>query len=94
MYVSGTINVGTAVQTLWCYVLEIMEQKKCLELLAQKFDEFQTLCNNSQLHSVTLQRGAQTDATCNTRQSWALLTSINVASVCIELKGELVKGDQ
>ena len=39
---------------------------KCLELLAQKFDEFQTLCNNSQLHAMTLQEGLQTDARCNT----------------------------
>ena len=92
MYVSGPINVGRAVQTLWCYALEIMEQKKCLELLAQKFDEFQTLCNNSQLLSVTLQQGLQTDARCNTRQSWALLACINVASVCIELNRGFSQG--
>jgi len=72
MYVSGPNNVGRAVQTLWCDALEIMEQKKCLELLAQKFDQFQTLCNTSQLHAMTLQRGAQTDATCNTLESTKL----------------------
>lgn len=43
-----------------------MEQTKCLESLAQKFDEFQTLCNNSQLHAMTLQQGLQTDARFNT----------------------------
>ena len=46
----------------------IMEQKKCWELLAQKFNCFQTLHNNSQQHATTtyniMQKGAQTDATC------------------------------
>ena len=45
-----------------------MEQKKCWELLAQKFNCFQTLHNNSQQHATTtyniMQKGAQTDATC------------------------------
>ena len=54
MYVLGPNNVGRAVQTMWCHALEIIELKKCLQQLAQKFDQFQTLCNNSQLHAMTL----------------------------------------
>ena len=53
MYVSGPNNVGRAVQTLWCYALEIMELMKCLELLAQKFEpvsnfvqQLATTCND------------------------------------------------
>ena len=43
-------NVGRAlktVPTLLFYFAVIMEQKKCWELLAQKFDQFQTLRNNT-----------------------------------------------
>ena len=57
-------NVGRAVQmdpTLLRYASAIMEQKKCRELLAVKFDRFQTLRNN-------MQQGVQTDATCNIQQ--------------------------
>ena len=46
-------NVGGAVQmdpTLLRYASAITEQKKCWELLAEKFDRFQTLRNNMQLH--------------------------------------------
>ena len=49
MSVRGPNNVGRAVQTdptLLCYTLAITEQKKCWELLAEKFDQFQTLRNN------------------------------------------------
>ena len=28
----------------------VMEQNKCWQLLAEKFDRFQTLCNNTQQH--------------------------------------------
>ena len=55
MRVRGPNNVGRAVQTdpaLLRYALAITEQKKCWELLAQKFDQFQTSCNNGKtLHS-------------------------------------------
>ena len=44
--------------TLLRYASVITEQKKCWELLAEKFDRFQTLRNN-------MQQGVQTDATCN-----------------------------
>ena len=53
MSVRGPNNVGRAVQTdptLLRYASPITEQKKCWELLADKFDRFQTLCNNTQQH--------------------------------------------
>ena len=52
----GPNNAGRAVQTdptLLRYASAIMEQKKCWELLAEKFDPFQTLCNNTQQHPTT-----------------------------------------
>ena len=55
----------------------IMEQKKCWQLLAEKFDQFQTLRNN-------MQQEVQTDTTCNIQQCWELLAN-NVASVCTGL---------
>ena len=81
MSVRGPNNLGRAVQadpTLLLYASEITEQKKCWELLAEKFDWFQTLRNN-------MQQGVQTDATCNIQQCWKLLAN-NVASVCTGLK--------
>ena len=48
MHVRGPNNVGRSVQTdltFLRYVLAITEQKKCYELLAPKFDWFQTLRN-------------------------------------------------
>ena len=77
MRVRGPNNVGRAVQadpTLLRYTLVITEQKKCWELLAEKFDQFQTLCNN-------MQQSVQTDATWNIQQYWELLAN-NVLSVC------------
>ena len=59
MSVRGPNNVGRAVQadpTLLRFASAIMEQTKCWELLAEKFDRFQTLRNNTQ-------QGVQTDAT-------------------------------
>ena len=61
-----------------CNASAITEQKKCWELLDEKFDRFQTLHNN-------IQQGVQTDATCDIQQCWELLAS-NVASVCTGLK--------
>ena len=81
MSVRGPNNVGRAVQTdptLLRYASAITEQKKCWELLAEKFDRFQTLRNN-------IQQGVQTDATCNIQQCWELLVN-NVASVCLQPK--------
>ena len=76
MSVRGPNNVGRAVQTdptLLRYASAITEQKKCWELLAETFDQFQTLRNN-------MQQVVETDATCNIQQCWELLAN-NVASV-------------
>ena len=59
MSVRGPNNVGGAVQTdptLLCYASAIREQKKCWELLAEKFERFQTLRNNTQQHPTTCNR--------------------------------------
>ena len=60
MSVRGPNNVGRAVQTdptLLRYASAITEQKKCWELLAEKFDRFQTLRNNKQQHPTTCKSG-------------------------------------
>ena len=78
MHVRGRNNVGRTVQTdptLLRYASTTTEQKKCWELLTQKFDRFQTLHNNSQQHATTrtnTQQGVQTDATCNIQQCWGV----------------------
>ena len=49
MRMCGLNIVGRALQmdpTLLRYALEITEQKRCWELLAEQFDWFQTLRNN------------------------------------------------
>ena len=59
MNTRGPNNVGRAVQTdptLLLYASAITEQKKCWELLAEKFDRFQTLRNNTQQHPTTCNR--------------------------------------
>ena len=65
MSVRDPNNVGRAVQTdptLLRYASAITEQKKCWELLVEKFDRFQTLRNN-------MQQVVQTNAACNIQQS-------------------------
>ena len=79
MSVRGPNNVGRIVQTdptLWRYASAITEQKKCWDLLAEKFDRFQTLRNNTQYHPTTCNR------LCKQTQH---VTSNNVASVCTGL---------
>ena len=59
MSVRGPNNVGRAVQTdppLLRYASAITEQKKCWELLVEKFDRFQTLRNNTRQHPTTCTR--------------------------------------
>ena len=59
MSVRGPNNVGRAVQTdptLLRYSSAITKQKKCWELLAEEFDRFQTLRNNTQQHPTTCNR--------------------------------------
>ena len=76
MSVCGPNNVGRAVQkdpTLLRYASAITEQKKCWKLLAEKFDQFQTLRNNTQQHATE---------PCKRTQH---VTSNNVASVCTGL---------
>ena len=60
MRVRGHNNVGRAVQpdpTLLRYASANTEQKKFWELLVQKLDWFQTLCNNSQQHATGCANG-------------------------------------
>ena len=85
MSMRGPNNVGKAVLTdpaLLRYASAITEQKKCWELLAEKFDRLQTLRNNTQQHPDI--QHVQTDTTCNIQQCWELLAN-NVASVCTGL---------
>ena len=59
MCVLGPNSVGGVVQTdptLLRYAPAITEQKKCWELLPEKFDRFQTLRNNTQQHPTTCNR--------------------------------------
>ena len=56
----GPNSFGRAVQTdptLLRYALVVMEQKECWESLAQNFDQFQTLWNNSQQHATVCVNG-------------------------------------
>ena len=82
MRARDTNNVGRAVQTnptYLRYASAISEQKKCWELLTQKFDRFQTLRNISQQHATRCnnrQQGVQMDATCNIQQRWEWLANI------------------
>ena len=60
MLVRGPITVWRAVQTdptLLRYALEITEQKKCWQFLAQMFDRFQSLRNKSQHHATGCANG-------------------------------------
>ena len=60
MSLRGPNSVGRAVQTdptLFRYASAITEQKKCWELLAEEFDQFQTLRNNIQQHATGCANG-------------------------------------
>ena len=69
--VRGPNNVGRALgrgvqtdPTLLRYASVITKKKKkCWELFAQKFDQFEILRNK-------MQQGVQTDATCNIQKCW------------------------
>ena len=68
MSVRGPNSVGRAVQTdptLLRYASAITEQKKCWELLAEKFVRFQVCTTTSN----NMQQGVQTDTTCTIQQS-------------------------
>ena len=81
MHVRVPNNVGRALKTvptlLFCFAV-ITEQKKYWKLLAQTFDQFQTLRNNSQHHSTTCNRGCKRMQHVDIQQFWEL-------SVCIGL---------
>ena len=79
MSVRGPNNVRRALQTnptLLRYASAITEQKKYWELLAEKFDRFQTLRNNTQQHPRTCNRVC--------KRTFLLLLANNVASVCTQ----------
>ena len=60
MSMCGPNNVGRGVQTdptLLRYASAITEQKKCRELLTEKFDWFQTLRNKTQQHATGCENG-------------------------------------
>ena len=79
---------GRAVQTdptLLRYASATTEQKKCWELLAETFDRFQTLRNNTQQHPTTCNRvckRTQHVTSNNVGSCWAN----KVASDCMGLK--------
>ena len=86
MSVRGPNNFGRAVKTdptLLRYASAITEQKKCWELLAEKFDRFQTLRNNTQQHPTTCNSVCKRRHSCNIQQCWELLVN-NVASICTQ----------
>ena len=88
MSVRGPNNVERAVQTdptLLRHASAITEQKKCWELLAEKFDRFQTFLNNrQQLNIQQHATGCANGRTCNIQKCWELLAN-NAASVCTGL---------
>ena len=65
-----------AVQTDATLLSYALWSRRREDFLAQKFDRFQILRNNSN----NMQQGVHTDATCNIQQCWELLAN-NVASV-------------
>ena len=83
MCVRGPNYVGRPVQTeqtLLRYTSAIVEQKKCWELLAQNFDQFQILGNNTSVSALNnMQQGVRTGATCKIQQCVELFAN-NVAS--------------
>ena len=83
MRVRGPNRVGRPVQTektLLRYTSAIADQKKCWELLAQNFDQFQILGNNSSVSALNnMQQGVRTDATCKIQQCMELFAN-NVES--------------
>ena len=85
MHVRVPNNVGRALKTvltLLFYFAVITKQKKCWELLAEKFDQFQNLRNNSQQHSTTCNRMCKLMQHVDIQQCWELLIN-TVASVCM-----------
>ena len=88
MSVRGPNNVGRAVQTdptLLRYASAITEQKKCWELLAEKFDRFQTLRNNTQQHATGCANGRNMHVTSNNVGSyWSTLLRLFASSLIMK----------
>ena len=96
MSVRGSNNVGRTVQTdptLLRYASAITEQKKCWELLAEKFKPVSNFAQQYATTSNNMQQGVQTDATCNIQQCWDLVAN-NVASVWMGLKAACKRAQQ
>ena len=91
MSVRGPYNVGRTVQTdptLLRYASAIMEQKKCWELLAEKFDRFQTLRNNKQQHPTTCNKVKRTQHVTpnNVESCWSTMLRPFARSLRIQLQ--------
>ena len=91
MSVRGPNNVGRAVQTdptLLRYASAITEQKKCWKLLAEKFDRFQTLRNNTQQHPTTCNRvckRTQHETFTNVGSCWSTMLRLFARSLSVRL---------
>ena len=69
--------------TLFRYASTITERKKCWELLARKFDQFQTSCNNSQ--QIRVCKRTQHATPSNVGSCWPTMLRPSL-SVCSGLK--------
>ena len=79
MRVRGPNNVGRPVQTeqtLLRYTSAIAEQKKCWELLAQNFDQFQILGSNSYQHSTTCNRVCKRTQHAKSNSVWSCMPTM------------------
>ena len=78
MRVCGPNNVGRAagVNRFNIVALHFGNHRTKEMLLAQKFDRFQTVRNNSQQHAtINMQKGAQMDMKCNIQLYWEWLAN-------------------
>ena len=75
--VCGPNNVGRAagVNRSKIVALHFGNHRTKEMLLAQKFDRFQTVHNNTQQHATICKKGVQTDMTCNIQLYWELLAN-------------------
>ena len=63
-------------QTLLRYTSAIAEQKKCWELLAQNFDQFQSLGSNSYQHSTTCNRVCKRTQHAKSNSVWSCMPTM------------------
>ena len=84
MSVRGPNNVGRAVQTdptLLRHASAITQQKKCWGLLAEKFNQFQTLREKTQQHPTTCNR------VCKRTQHHLTMLGVVGQQCCVRLHG-------